>query len=50
MRLKDKVVIVTGGSKGIRKSLAIFLAKEGANVIIAAREKKHINKSEVEKS
>lgn len=43
MKLKSKVAIVTGGSKGIGKSLAILLAKEGANVVIVARTEKHIN-------
>ncbi|MEK6645714.1 MAG: sorbitol-6-phosphate dehydrogenase [Candidatus Firestonebacteria bacterium] len=35
MRLKDKVVIITGAGQGIGKGLAIRLAKEGCNVVVA---------------
>jgi 3-oxoacyl-[acyl-carrier protein] reductase len=35
MRLKDKVVIVTGGGVGIGKAYSIGVAKEGAKVIVA---------------
>lgn len=37
MELKNSVAIVTGASKGIGKSIALSLAKEGVNVILAAR-------------
>ena len=30
--LKDKVIIVTGGSKGIGKGIVSLLAKEGASI------------------
>ena len=37
MRLKDKVAIVTGSSRGLGKAVAIDFAKEGASVVVAAR-------------
>jgi len=37
MRLKDKVCIVTGSSRGIGKGIAIAFAKEGAKIVINYR-------------
>ncbi|MFC1994455.1 SDR family NAD(P)-dependent oxidoreductase [Chloroflexota bacterium] len=36
-RFRDKIAIVTGGSEGIGKSIALGLAREGAKVAIFAR-------------
>ena len=37
MSLAEKVVIVTGSSRGIGKAMALGLAEEGAYVVVAAR-------------
>ncbi len=37
MRLKDKIAIVTGSSKGIGEAIALAYAREGAHLVLAAR-------------
>jgi citronellol/citronellal dehydrogenase len=37
MQFEDKIILITGGSRGIGKAIAIRLAKEGANVAIAGK-------------
>ena len=37
MSLKDKVIFMTGGSRGIGLAIALKAAKDGANVAIAAK-------------
>ena len=39
LNLKDKIIIVTGGSKGIGGGIVNLLAKEGAYPVIVGRNK-----------
>jgi NAD(P)-dependent dehydrogenase (short-subunit alcohol dehydrogenase family) len=45
MELSGKVAIVTGGSKGIGRSIAEALVREGVNVCISARSRSEIDKA-----
>jgi citronellol/citronellal dehydrogenase len=38
--LKDKTIFITGGSRGIGKAIALRAARDGANIIIAAKSDK----------
>ncbi|MFC1943181.1 SDR family NAD(P)-dependent oxidoreductase [Chloroflexota bacterium] len=46
--LKGKYALVTGGSHGIGRSIALALAEEGCNVAICARNKERIEETVVE--
>jgi citronellol/citronellal dehydrogenase len=37
MRLKDRVVFITGASRGIGRACALACAKEGAHIVVAAK-------------
>lgn len=45
MSLAGQTALVTGGSKGIGRAICLALAKEGANVIIAARNESEIKET-----
>lgn len=37
MRLRDRVVFITGASRGIGRAVALACAREGANIVVAAK-------------
>jgi NAD(P)-dependent dehydrogenase (short-subunit alcohol dehydrogenase family) len=45
MRLKERVALITGGSQGIGRSIAIAFAKEGAKVVITARNEERLRET-----
>jgi NAD(P)-dependent dehydrogenase (short-subunit alcohol dehydrogenase family) len=36
-RLDGKIAVVTGGTKGIGKAIAVALAKAGADIVVVSR-------------
>ncbi|MBI2819757.1 MAG: SDR family oxidoreductase [Acidobacteria bacterium] len=45
MRLKDKIILVTSGSRGIGRAVALACAREGATVAICARTAADVEKT-----
>ncbi|MCX8132185.1 MAG: amino acid adenylation domain-containing protein [Clostridia bacterium] len=43
--LSDKVVIVTGGGRGIGRSIALSMAREGAEIVIVSRTKEDLEQT-----
>lgn len=43
MKLQNKVAIVTGGGRGLGRSIALLFGKEGAKVVLVASNKEEID-------
>ena len=43
MRLETQTVVVTGASRGLGRAIALAMAEEGANVVLAARDGQALN-------
>ena len=43
-RLKDKVIVISGGTKGVGKAMAEMCGREGARVVIGGRDEKTAKK------
>ena len=48
VKLKKKVVLITGGSRGIGKAIAKLFMKEGAEVVITSRNQKQLQQTSKE--
>ena len=45
VRLKKKVALITGGSRGIGRAIAELFMKEGAEVVITSRNQKQLQQT-----
>lgn len=45
LQLKDKIAVITGGSRGIGLAVAKGLAQEGVNLILCARDEDYLNQA-----
>ena len=42
MKIKDSKILITGGSSGLGKAMAVALVKKGANILITGRDKQKL--------
>jgi 3-oxoacyl-[acyl-carrier protein] reductase len=45
LKLKDKVIVITGSTRGMGRAIALACAKEGAKVVISSRDESQVKKT-----